>query len=113
MNNNEDEIREITAQLQGLQIEQTALIARLAREQATLIDRLARATGDQSNRQVPQANRVPFTGDIRIGDLVSIRNPRFLQENIGTVTKLTATRVTVTTPNGTKILRAYKNIIRN
>ena len=108
---NEDEIRDITEKLQSLQIEQTALIARLAREQATLIDRLARVTEDSRNRQATQATTTRLSRTLQIGDRVRIRNPGPFQATTGKIEKISDSRVTVRTETGSKILRAHKNII--
>ena len=88
----DQEIEDIVTQLNNLNIRQASLLARL--ERAT-------------NTQTPPANT---SNDFRIGDRVTILNPRRLQQTSGNITKIGATRVTVQTSNGSKISRAPKNL---
>ena len=94
MSNREDDIKDIVAQLQRLQIEQTALIQR--------IERLTEGTPGTPNAARPFA----------VGDLVWILNPRRLQANKGTIIRigLETDRITVQARGGSKIIRASANL---
>ncbi len=102
MRNDQQEVQEIIAQLQVLQIQQAALISRL--EQAT--------ESEETNNPTPppahtSSNR---TREFVIGDRVRIRNPRYLQEERGTIIRIGA-RITVKTPREKTIVRLAKNLI--
>jgi hypothetical protein len=94
-----DRVQELIAQLNQLQLQQTALLQRLD----TAISNETTLSGD-----IGQEAQEP-TG-FAIGDNVTIKNPNPFQSNEGTITKLGKRRVTVTTPTGQKILRAPKNL---
>jgi hypothetical protein len=89
---NVQEIKDIVTQLQQLHIGQTKLLKRLAE-----------LNGSEDNNNALER-------DFVIGDRVRIKNPRFLQPTSGTVSKVTAKRITVLAANGTSIVRAPKNI---
>ena len=97
----EDEIKEITEQIQQLQIAQTALLARLA--QAANSPRPAEPTSTAAD---------PPNRGLRLGDYVRIRNPGPFQPVTGTIIKIGQKYITVQAQNGTKVLRAPKNLIR-
>ena len=94
-----DRVQELIAQLNQLQIQQTALLVRLD----SAIGNETALSGDFGQEtQEPRG--------FAIGDNVTIKNPNPFQSNEGTITKLGKRRVTVTTPTGKKILRAPKNL---
>jgi transcription antitermination factor NusG len=108
MNNNNQEIKSIVEQLQRLQIKQATLLTRL--------ERVSEGGGDDD--ETPTARRAgPATRDrpreLAIGDQVKIRNPGPFQATKGTIIKinLTTDYITVQATNGTKIVRARKNVI--
>jgi hypothetical protein len=88
----DEEVKDIVAQLQRLQIRQTALITRL--------EEISETQNKNDNA----------TQEFAIGDRVRIKNPRVLQANKGKITRIGESRITVTTTNGTKIVRAPKNL---
>ena len=73
MNNEQDEIKDIAAQLQRLQTQETELLQRLER----LIE------ADSNASRCPDATR-GFKAD----DLVQMKNPRPLQAKKGTIMKI-------------------------
>ena len=91
-----NEVRDLIKQIKNLHIQQNVLLDRLEKAQAK-----EGATKSDEPRQ------------FEIGDYVTITNPNLFQANKGTVTKIGPSRVTVTTNNGTKILRAPKNLVFN
>jgi hypothetical protein len=99
---NDQEIQDIITQLQGLQLQQAALISRLGR----LSD-----IGEQEKKKSPPKKQTSATAtrEFAIGDKVRIKNPRVLQETRGRITRIGA-RITVTTPKGNTIVRAPKNL---
>jgi hypothetical protein len=92
---NNSEFEEIVSQLKELQIRESVLLQRL-------------------ERVIEENSLVARTNAIRgfaIGDLVEIKNPRPLQAKRGTVTKIGANRITVTTTrNGYTIIRSPANL---
>ena len=106
----EDKLKEISHIVQQLQL--------LSIQQAELIDRLDRLTKEETKDIKPSAASKPKAvikqplskRELAIGDRVRIDNPRLLQATSGKVTKITPTRVTVTADNGSKIVRAAKNL---
>jgi hypothetical protein len=92
MNNGLEEVKEIVAQLQQLQIRESELLQRLERI---------------SEVETPTVPRV-----FAIGDLVMIKNPRPFQSNQGKIIKIGigTNRITVQTKNGSKIVRAPFNL---
>ena len=99
MSNKQDEIKDIVAQLQRLQIQETELLQRL--------ERLNEADSHTLELPVTQTKR-----EFRIGDLVQITNPKPFQIKKGTIVKIGAgtNRITVQSRNGTKIVRASSNL---
>jgi hypothetical protein len=96
MNNDRDEIQDLSDQLNRLQLKQKELV----------LARLQRAKN--SKREGVQETR-EFT--ITIGDKVLIRNPKRSQETRGIITKIAHTRVTITSERGNKLQREPKNLI--
>jgi transcription antitermination factor NusG len=92
-NTENDEIQDLITQLKQLQLQQTALLARLDEARC-------RETGAD----------VKETRGLVIGDKVRIKNPRPFQADRGTVIKIRPNRTTVRTRSGNKILRASKNL---
>jgi len=97
MSNRQDEIRDIVAQLQGLQIRESELIQRL--------ERLSKADSPIAGSPTP-------TRDFRIGDLVQINNPKPFQFKKGNIIRIGADtdRITVQSRNGSKVVRASFNL---
>jgi predicted component of type VI protein secretion system len=93
--NNDQEIQDIVAQLQRLQIRESELLQRLER------------LSESNNNPRQQA---PAVREFAIGDRVRIKNPRFLQPTVGTISKITEKRITLLAQDGTSIVRAHKNI---
>jgi hypothetical protein len=94
------EIKDLVQQLKDLQLQESGILDR--------IDQLT-AEGTRSNQGGP-----PTRGSDRefaVGDRVRITNPRPFQQAVGIITKITASRITVTTGNGTKIQRARNNVV--
>jgi transcription antitermination factor NusG len=97
MSNDQDEIKNIVAQLKSLQIQESELLQRL--------ERLIEADS--------QVNKSPNpTREFRIGDWVQINNPKPFQFKKGTIIRIgTETdRITVQSKNGSKIVRASFNL---
>jgi hypothetical protein len=97
MSDGQDEIEDIVAQLQSLQIRESELLQRLERS-------------NEANRNTsgtPIATRV-----FAIGDLVRIKNPRPLQAKQGTIMRIgvDTDRITVQTKNGSTIVQASCNL---
>lgn len=110
----EQEIEDVILQLQELNIQQTNLLTRLDR----LSGRAARAQPNRNAAAPPvtpppaaRADRPQAPREFAIGDHVRIRNPGLLQATQGTIIKIGTSRITVQARNGTKILRAPKNLI--
>jgi transcription antitermination factor NusG len=94
-----DDVQDLIAQLERLQVQQTELLVRLR----SATDREASLAGDfEQEAQEPKG----FT----VGDKVTIKNPNVFQANQGTITKIGPKRITVTSTSGQKILRAPKNL---
>ena len=100
MSNRQDEIKDIVAQLQSIQIKETELIQRLERLNDT-------------DDHTPGSLTTQTTREFRIGDLVQIKNPKPFQIKKGTIIKIgTGTnRITVQSKNGSKIVRAPSNLV--
>jgi hypothetical protein len=97
----DQEIQDIVNQLEGLQIQQSNLLERLGR---------LSESGDSNNNSVtplPTAAARAFA----VGDRVRILNPNRLQPDRGAITKIGRSRITVEARNGTKIIRAPRNLI--
>jgi hypothetical protein len=94
------DIQDIIARLQRLQLEQSELLLRLAR-----------ATGER-DRNNTTGNVVPSdpVREFAIGNRVRIKNPGRFQASSGIITRIGTTRITVEPRNGTKIVRAPKNL---
>jgi hypothetical protein len=98
MSNTQDEIKDIVAQLQRLQIRETELLERLERLNE----------GNNNSTDTPVGPR-----ELAIGDVVQIRNPRPFQAREGRIVRIgvDTDRITVQAKNGAKIIRASTNII--
>jgi len=94
--NSEQEVEEIVARLQGLNLEQAELLTRLARLSE-------RSEGNDDRKDTK-------TREFEIGDSVKINNPGPFQATKGTVVKIGKGRITVLARNGTKVVRAPKNL---
>jgi hypothetical protein len=94
MSNGQDEIKDIVAQLQRIQIQETELLQRLERLSVT-------------------ESHTSKTREFRIGDLVQIKNPKPFQIKKGTVIRIgtDTNRITVQSKSGSKIVRAPSNLI--
>ena len=98
--------RELIEELIKLQITQTATLTRLLESN---LNRTATATAGTANRVEEDPNR-----PLEIGDsvkILTIGRYRTHRDTVCTVIKIGA-RVTVKTPNGTKIVRAAHNLRR-
>ena len=93
---NVQEIKDIVTQLRRLQINQSELLERLE-----LL----------SGSEIEPSPQISASSDFAIGDLVRIKNPRFLQPTSGRITKISQRRITVLAGNGTSVIRAHKNIV--
>jgi hypothetical protein len=91
-------------QLQRLQLQQDAIIARLGGLSQNSVPPNARATRIPSNMDAVTART------FAIGDRVRIRNPNRLQADRGVVINITANCITVQSRRGSKIVRAPHNI---
>ena len=105
---NRKEINNIVQQLQLLSIQQADLIKRL--DILTKEDSQAPKKLPAGNKPTAEIQPIPLSKELAIGDRVRINNPRYLQPDSGKVIKLTQNRVTVQAANGTKIVRAAKNL---
>jgi hypothetical protein len=97
MTERQDEIKDIVAQLQRLQIQESELLQRL--------DRAVEAESRTS--ESPDLAR-----DFQIGDLVQVKNPKPFQARQGTIIKIGIDTgyITVRARNGSKIVRASFNL---
>jgi hypothetical protein len=108
--NEDQEIKDIVNQLQSLQIRQTRLLTRLEH----LNERAGVRT--EENEARPARSAGPATRDpprqLVVGDLVRIKNPSPFQITKGTITKINVTtdRITIQGKNGSKVVRATKNV---
>lgn len=115
-----EDIQELITQLKILQLQQTNILERLdsarSRQGTDNAGQRTRAAAETTSRQETRqergsTNREATTREFVCGDYVLIRNPNPFQADRGTITKITATRITVQTATGSKIQRAPKNII--
>jgi transcription antitermination factor NusG len=97
---NENDIQDIVAQLQNLQLQQAVLIQRL--------ERLSEARED--NRDTIATATDNTTRRFAVGDRVLINNPGPFQATKGTISKIGNSRITVQARNGSKITRAPHNL---
>jgi hypothetical protein len=95
------EILDVIAHLQCLQLRQTELLIVLGE-----------LSQNRDNNDAAAAARAPpnVVREFTIGNRVRIKNPRLFQANRGTIVKISASRITVRTGSGSKILRALHNI---
>jgi hypothetical protein len=110
-----DEVQDLISQLNDLQLQQTALLARLktaAADEAARNRDLPHEDGRTREFAATVHEIGPTTREFAIGDKVWIKNPNlFSQAGSGTVTKIGNRRITVTTQSGKNILRAPKNLV--
>jgi prefoldin subunit 5 len=97
---NENDIQDIVAQLQNLQLQQAVLIQRL--------ERLSEAREDNRDTIVTATDNT--TRRFAVGDRVLINNPGRFQATKGTISKIGNSRITVQARNGSKITRAPHNL---
>ena len=95
--NNEDNIDELLTQLNRLRIEESNIIKRI-------IQVRNKNNNEETNNEREQEE------ELKIGDTVRILNPRRFQENTGVISKIGASRVTITPRKGIKIIRHPRNI---
>jgi hypothetical protein len=94
MNDKQNEIKDIVAQLHQLQRQETELLLRL--ERLSITD--------------SQTSGTPTRREFLIGDLVKIKNPKPFQIKKGNIIKIGTNRITVQSTNGSKIIRAPSNL---
>jgi hypothetical protein len=110
----EDSVQDIINQLESLQLRQKVLITRLG--QLASVDRSnPLPTAPVATRQFEIGDALLPTAPIvvrqfEVGNKVRITNPRFFQEDTGEIVRVGATRITVLTPSGSKIIRAHKHL---
>jgi hypothetical protein len=106
----DDEIRELIIQVQQLQLQQTALLARLAQARGDEAEVVAPDSSDTREADAPEQEVRAFA----VGDRVRITNPNraLFQADRGVITKIGDVRITVQTRTG-RITRAPKNLIFN
>lgn len=92
---NENNIDDLLDQLNKLRI-----------EESIIIDKIIKTRNETNNED----NNIRQEGDFKIGDKVQINNPRRYQESIGTICKITETRLTIKPKTGIKIIRSRKNV---
>jgi hypothetical protein len=111
---NNDEIEDIIAQLQQLQLQQTELLARLEKARGeetenTDTGHTTRASvADRTDRTKTSTDDI--NREFVLGDKVKIKNPNRFQPNKGKIIKIGKSRITVETASGGKITRAPKNL---
>jgi hypothetical protein len=113
-----EDIQELIEQLKILQLQQTDILDRLdsarSRQGTDNASQGARATAETTSRQERQerenASRVT-TRELIVGDFVLVRNPGLFQADRGEITKITASRVTIKTTTGSKIIRSPRNVV--
>ena len=105
MSDEQDEIRNIVAQLKRIQIQESVLLQRLGELSET--DGQPPETDNQ-----PSAAPRGTTRGFKIGDLVWINKPRPFQPKQGTIIRVGVgtDRITVQSKNGSKIIRASSNL---
>jgi hypothetical protein len=96
----EQDMKDIVAQLDRLQIQQSELLQRLDQLVESGESNNATARSVRSTRSI----RSEITQEFAIGDRVRIRNPGLLQAVRGTIIKIGSSRITVQARNGNKIM---------
>ena len=106
MSDEQDEIRDIVAQLKRIQITESILLQRLGELSGT-------DGGHTRTDQQKSDTQEGTTRGFEIGDKVRIINPRPFQPKQGTIKKIgvSTDRLTVQSKNGTKIIRASSNLV--
>ena len=104
MNNNNEQ--QIIRQLEELQEQQ----ASIQREQAQLIQLLKRLRIDRTETETNEPEEEEDPDEFRLGERVTVLNPKRNQEKTGTVCNLGKNRVTVITRKGHKIVRMPFNL---
>ena len=107
MDDEQNEIRDIVAQLKRIQITESTLLQRLEVLSGTSVEH----NRTDKHKSDTQGNT---KRGFEIGDKVRIVNPRPFQPRQGTIIKIgvRTDRLTVLSENGTKIIRASSNLIR-
>ena len=98
-NDHDEEIKNIVAQLKGLQIQESELLQRLEQLSET------------NNRNSTSPTQIR---EFKIGDLVKILNPKPFQIKKGTIIRIgvDTDRITVQSTNGSsKVIRASFNLV--
>jgi hypothetical protein len=112
----EPSIDELIEQLKRIRIQEAQVIEQIERANSRETRRAARlrAEREQAARQAERdrAARVAAQNNtFQIGGRVRITNGvRAGQVETGLITTLTATRVSITTDDGSRVVRAYKNV---
>jgi hypothetical protein len=88
-----DDVQDIVSQLRNLQL-----------QQATLISRLERLSESGTAAHTDTAR------EFAIGDWVKINNPGLFKATKGKIVRIGATRITVESTGGKKIVRSPKNL---
>jgi hypothetical protein len=96
--NNENDITEIVEQLKRLQLRQSELLQRLTHL----------SESEDNDNTTGQANA---PRELAVGDRVKITNPGRFQANSCRIIKIGTSHVPVQAKNGTKIVRAPKNLV--
>jgi transcription antitermination factor NusG len=102
-NDHDEEIKNIVAQLKGLQIQESELLQRLEQLSET----------NNRNTPTPLPASPTQIREFRIGDLVKILNPKPFQIKKGTIIRIgvDTDRITVQSTNGSsKVIRASFNL---
>jgi hypothetical protein len=101
MSNRQDKIKDIVAQLQRLQLQETELLQRLEQ------------LNDTDSLPIVLPTVQLATREFKIGDLVQVKNPRPFQLKKGIIIRIGAdtNRITVQAKNGSKIVRAPSNLV--
>ena len=98
-NDNEQDIADIVAQLQQLQLQQSILLTRLSR------------INERDNERDYHDATADTPRDLKIGDRVKVLNPKRFQAKKGIVTNVGESRITIQAANGSKVQRAPENLI--
>ena len=99
-NSNDQEIADIIAQLQQLQLQQSVLLTRLA----GISERNAEGEFFDTTADTPPR-------EFQVGDRVRIFNPHRFQAKKGVIVSIGEGRITVRASNGTRIQRSPGNLI--
>ena len=100
----EEEVRYIIGELQSLHIRENDLLTRLA---LLTVGEANKKEDKKTKGSVPRNTNREFA----IGDAVRIKNPGPFQAASGSIIRIGKERITVRASNGSKIIRASKNLI--